>query len=98
MSGNTAAGEDEDQCNELNAAVNMLFWSHDMNQIQVDSDLTAIKYTKICSMLSSYVSRIYAPQGKCQKGTYESDGREADMVSLLYISEPNRCLVSLFWL
>ena len=59
MSGNTAAGEDEDQSNELNAAINMLFWSHDMNQIQVDSDLTSIKYTKIYSMLNSYVSRIY---------------------------------------
>ena len=35
------------------------------------------------------------------KGTGDSDRMEADMVSLLYISEPNSfrwCLVSLFWL
>ena len=55
MSGNTAAGEDEDQSNELNAAVNMLFWSHDMNQIQVDSDLTSIKYTRLFTVCNSLV-------------------------------------------
>ena len=36
-------------------------------------------------------------QGKCSKELYDSNKMEADMVSLLYISEPNscrRCLVS----
>ena len=39
-------------------------------------------------------------QGKCKQGTSDSDRREADMVSSLYVSELcsfRRYLVSLFW-